>query len=307
MTRRYEHSDAFAKLKGIRERLEGNATTPQYLLTLDNYITNAVTPLIRYTNVIEALVANLLGWQERNRKRKASFLSPDDFRLRAVVWLCTPSLQDKLDSFRKLSIDRGALLSACSSFVAATRFYVSLRSGTSGLPVEDALARAAVVEREFGATSDLLLCVREVDKWLADATDFRSKILEKYVRLCLVRAQFDYVNVFNLTVPLNDIVQAYVLAAGRAIDKCDHRQGVLTTHVTYWLLTARAALLKSPTTVPIEDAHVEHQAHAVQDPAVDALERAQLSANLKFVSVVLDPDGYGRAFLGLAGPLPPLD
>jgi len=293
----YAHSYAFAQLKRVQERIASNATTPQYLKALDNMLLNAVRPLILNTDVAQDFIANLLGWQERNRKRKASFLDPDEFRLRAVVWLCTPAAVDRVATFGRLSLDRGAVIEMCSAFLSQTAPYLNACQSADPNDVES-IALKQSFEEHFRTGRALIAVVREVQLWFDRAVDFRSQILEKYIRLAITKAQYDYSHVFKLTVPLDDLVQSYVLAAGRAIDKCDHTQGVLTNHVTNWLLTARAHMLKHVPHESTEDLQHEPAQNTFLS-AQDSMESTQSARNLLLVAKLLDPDGFGRAFLGL--------
>lgn len=293
----YTHSSAFARLKRVDERLASNATTPQYLKSLDNLLGNAVAPLILHTDVVSDFLANLLGWQERNRKRKASFLDPDSFRLRAVIWLCTPSITERIATFPKLCLDRGAVIEMCSDFLTQAQPYLDA-CNTHDINDANAFATKAMYESTYRAGRSLIMVVREVAVWLDRATDFRAQILEKYIRLALTKAQYDYTHTFRLRVPLDDLVQSYVFAAGRAIDKCDPAQGVLTNHVTNWLLTARSHMLKQ---LP-HDSTEELTHEPTQDTflsAQDSLEAQQSARSILLAAKLLDPEGYGRACLGL--------
>lgn len=298
----YTHSHSFAKLKRVEERMASNATTPQYLKALDNLILKAVTPILLHTSFVEDYVASMLGWQEMNRKRKSSFLDPDAFRLRAVVWLCTSSKEAKLATLPKLSLDRGAFLELCSDFLNTLDPYIKA-CDLDGMDLDEALKVKHRFESAFPQNARLLSAAREVTFWFEKATDFRTQILEKYIRLCLTKAQSDYTRVFQCRVSLDDLVQTYVMAAGRAIDKCDHTQGVLTNHITNWLLTARAYMLKHNPThgVSHEDSDCEYTVHSdsASLSALDELENKQTARDLLFVAKLLDPEGYGRAYLGI--------
>lgn len=296
----YQHSQAFATLKRTKEAIGSNATTPQYLLTLDNLLLNAVRSLLLTTDAVETMVANLLGWQEQHRRRKVSFLDPSKFRQLAVVWLCTPSKPEKLATFSRLCLDRGTLFDLCSRFLDDTVRYVSVCDGRTELSYTEALAYKHQIEAQYRSNSALLPCCRDARLWYVRALAFRDAILQKFTRLCITTAQTEYTTVFGCRVPLDDLVQTYLLAATRAIDKCDPNQGVLTSHIQYWLLTARNAMdrvapREEEPTSDVLDAEADQQAISIEDHAVSADSVNQLLA----VARLLDEEGYGRAFLGL--------
>ena len=63
------------------------------------------------------------------------------------------------------------------------------------------------------------------------------------MRLALMTAKRTYTDL-NCEVPLDDLVQIYLVYLNKAIDRCDSRQGVLTTYIQNWFYPAKAEATK---------------------------------------------------------------
>lgn len=302
----YEHSSTFASLKGLNETLKGNHTSAQYLETLDTLIDNALRPIIQSTALFEGFVCQLIGWQEANRKRKVSFLDRHEFTALACAWLLIPSKIDKSFQARRLRIERGALLEFLNTFLESSEHYLQACSarltGPNGqvLPLDEQLSYRRSVEEAYGSPVLMRPYLMEAHYWWNRAQEFKNLILEKYVRLCLMSAQNDYRHTFKCKVKLDDIIQSYLLAAIRAIDKCDARQGVLTTHIRNWFLTARASLAASMRDELSEVADDEQLADMQGSVDPVDLDIASRIEGVRFIARLADPTGAGRAYLGIS-------
>lgn len=301
----YEHSVTFALLKGYEETLEGNHTSAQYLETLDKMIDNALQPLIQSTSLFEGFVCQILGWQEANRKRKVSFLDRHEFLQLACAWLLLPTKVEKSLQSRRLRIERGALLEFLHTVIEASHNYLRACDATltddygNLLPLEVQIAFRKEIEDAYNSPVTLRPYLLQSVYWTRQATRFKEMLLEKYIRFCLVNAQKDYVQVFETKVNLDDLIQGYMLAAMRAIDKCDARQGVLTPYIRTWFLTARASFLEELPTASrdnLEETETDDP-DRVTEPT--DLEEKQDIEYVRQVARLADPEGYGRAYLGI--------
>lgn len=302
----YEHSATFASLKGLRETLEGNHTSAQYLETLDNLIDNALQPIIQSTSLFEGFLCQLLGWQEANRKRKVSFLDRHEFTNLACAWLLIPSRIERSFQSRRLRIERGALLEFLNCFNEAVAPYLlacdANLTDSKGrlLPTDAQIAYRREVEAAYNSPVTLRPYILQAAHWTKVALHFKGLIIEKYIRLSLVNAQRDYTTVFEMKVKLDDVIQNYNLAAIRAVDKCDARQGVLTTYIRNWFLTARADILdgipQDNATASLDETN-DHSLEKSTDPP--DMETEQNIEHVRTIARLVDPEGYGRAFLGI--------
>ena len=304
----YQHSAAFASLKRLKETLNTNLTSAHYLQALDVMLMNGLMPIVRNTACFDGFITQLIGWQEANRKRKVSFLNRNEFMQIALAWLLIDTREGKAHQVSKLKLDRAAIFEFLYLFVESTEDYVSACSGQLKrdgilLSLSEQQVYVSQVEEAFLASGVLLPHIHEAKRWVQYASQFKELIVEKYVRLCLQTAQADYANYFDLDVNLDDLVQSYLLAAQRAIDKCDPNQGVLTSYVQFWLKTARAqkaaerkqdAVVTSST---LEDKVAEYDSGMTE--MSDSLEQAQLIEQVRQIARLVDPEGYGRAFLGI--------
>ena len=307
-TGQYEHSEAFASLKRLQETLSTNLVSAHYLQALDKMLHNGIAPVVRNTGCFEGFLTGLIGWQEANRKRKVSFLDRNEFIQIAIAWLLIPTREGKAQQVVRLKLDRAANFEFLESFLESTQDYVLACSGLLNrngqlLPYEHQRAYIAHVEKAFGSSGNLLPHIHEARYWLEFAVKFKTTILEKYVRLVLKTAQSDYQHYFKCAVNLDDLVQSYLLAAQRAIDKCDANQGVLTPYVQLWLKTAKAQKVaerkNDSNTYSIDDSSPGVEAPSEAMEASECIEHNELVEHVRCIARLIDPEGYGRAYLGI--------
>jgi len=282
-------------------------TSYQYLSGYDELLRKAVEPIVRESNFARSFVANLMGWQEKHFRRKVSFLSRAKAQQRSLEFLLSHP-DRRVRAFHNIQLERGVITSLINGFLLATEdaaiaanLEPSLRR--EGEDWNQFYARCrmvtASVEEALGCSS-LLRVRREAEYWMATAMDFREKIMQKYYRLCITTAQRDYVGFFNHSIPLDDIINSYLMATARAIDKCDYRQGVLTSHITKWFLTAREHVGKSRGStslqlsemLPLED--MDSLSVSSQESFLLQQEETRV---LREVAALVDPTGMGRTFL----------
>ncbi len=305
----YQSSFVFEMMKKSQEEIPVNMTSFQYLSIYDEFLYKAVAPIVEETNFARVFVANLLGWQEKNFRRKISFKPRREATLRGLEFIVA-SPQDQLRKFRRIYLERGVLAELVTAFITATEeasrassLSVEMRQEGEDLLMFQARCRYVLESTNRDLCSVNAIRIRRDSMyWLNQAIHFRELILQKYYRLCLTTAQRDYVNHFKHTVPLNDIINSYVLAATRAIDKCDFRQGVLTSHITNWFLTARENVGRSrgSSSVLLNEAvsfdEIEDTAGSGQEEGLLAHEQLRI---LSEVAKLVDPSGAARTYLRL--------
>jgi len=301
---KYESSVVFRDLKNIRERISGNLTTYQYLISYDDMLDNAVYPVIRDCRFFDTFILRLVGWQEKNFRRKVSFLDRKSFPHLAMNFLVSKGTEARMKAFRSMSLDRGIRVEALNTYYSLLGSYEKA-CDLDGYDIESALHLKKQTEDSFACTApSLLSSVRESRYWLSVASEFKQKLLEKYVRLCLTTAQRDYTNYFDCSVKLDDLIQTYLIAASRAIDKCDYKQGVLTSHVQNWLFTARDSMAK------MRDRNTDsHELINLDDVDTHSSQNhEEISIQLESVNVIselarlMDPVGAARCYLQLSEP-----
>jgi hypothetical protein len=303
----YAHSTNFAGMKNIAEQFDSNLTSAQYLQALDSLLFRAYAPIILATNSFDALVGQLIGWQETTRKRKVSFQHRDEFIPIALTWLCLPSREEKAARAVDLLLDRAALAEFVETFIRSMERFEQasnlLLTDQDGNPcsIEEHLAFAHSVVSSCGATSIgvLLNAITESKLYISRYHKFAEAIMTRFTRLCLMTAQRDYVNVFGHSIDLNDAVQVYMMVARRAIDKCDPRQGVLTSHIQSWLKSGRSIIADQQkgdgSAITLDDTEEE----PYEGSEAEAVSRNEHSSRVSEIARLVDPEGYGRAWLGL--------
>jgi hypothetical protein len=89
----------------------------------------------------------------------------------------------------------------------------------------------------------LYSAIRQSDYWAEKAFAFKELIVQKYTRLALMNAKHTYVDI-TYQIKLDDVIQTYLVYLSKAIDRCDARQGVLTTFIQTWFYSAKAEVIR---------------------------------------------------------------
>lgn len=135
----------------------------------------------------------------------------------------------------------------------------------------------------------------EVQYWESCAQNFKALILQKYVRMALLQAQSTYKELAH-SYPLGDITQIYLIYVAKAIDRCDSRQGVLTTFISSWLKSAKADAAKHAK----EAYHQSYEELIEEGTALGEVMPETTFEELEHISSVAkkyDKDGVVRAVL----------
>jgi hypothetical protein len=310
---KYEHSKTFASLKKIKETIGTNFSSYQYLSTLDSLLYKVIRPLVDNTHFVDHFLAKILAWQYQNPKRKVSSLPRSDLASCVTLFLVATSTDRKMKLLKKIKLDRGVLSEMIRLWLKVCEPYGHLATSV-GMDKQAYLYEEQLLEIKASLKQDHSLygAYQQVNYWWSYYLEFRNRVLEKYVRLCLSQAQKDYV-AFKHRVPMEDVIQIYLVNAAKALDKCDTEKGVLTTHITNWLKHAKnqvvashlsdtayvlpknsktvGTFLAKANTVSLDDV-VEGDLTKEDTDAgeVDAIRR---------ISKLFDPRGLGRICLGI--------
>jgi hypothetical protein len=320
----YRHSEAFSKLKRIQETIPNNLTTVEYLKTLDLLLESAFLPILESTRFIDTFLAKILAWQSTNPKRKTTSEGKKDLPSYVTLFLISNSPEQKLKIYNRIGFDRGITMEMIRRWLSMMNDYAE-RLNIPEPTLEDQRIMYRIQHmldmNEDGYPFGAYL---QTKFWFSKVEYFKSLILEKYTRLCLNTAQQDYVKCFQHKIPLDDVLQIYLMAASKAIDKCDANRGVLTTHIQYWLMSARNVAAKNylesdgkatPVVIPesqeivekfvSEDSRASEASDKMFESVEDKFERQGTIDRVRQVAKFFDPTGYGRLVMGIGEYLSP--
>jgi len=196
-------------------------------------------------------------------------------------------------------INRGILFGFLSLFLNKLKAYEPLHSPF--VVMNDVIRRSEMykIEQEVGLKpgGSLYAALQQVRYWDEKARDFKGKIIQKYTRMALLQAKATYED-FNHYVKLDDVVQIYLLVVSRAIDRCDARQGVITTFTQNWFKSARSEvreLAKTQGDQSFEELSEEH-GDAVSDIIGYCIPDTtpELEQHIAYVAKQVDKQGYLR-------------
>lgn len=294
----YKASRIFGAIKIQKDLLEGNMTTSQYMNQLDSYLYSALRAIETNTNYLDNVIAGLIGWQEKNFRRRVSLMSKREFIQAAVLWLLK-SREERVRDLPSLKLDRGVIASVCQSFLDLTEGYTRAMQNKE-LTQADLAAVYSAEQKLLIQGGSLHRAVAAVKYRSDQAIEFKGKILSKYSRMSIMAAKRDYTDYFEFRINLDDMCCEYLLAAARAIDKCDYEKGPLTTHIQNWFYTARSHCQKRYDTGLMEkstdfsETPTEDSTYSLED-SLDTSE----SELVRRLAKIADPSGIGRRALGI--------
>jgi hypothetical protein len=299
----YQHSKSFEQLKGINESITGNLTSLQYLQTLDMFLWRALEPI---HSECPSLFNNYLAKVVAHQSLRAStkFSSDDRTKLPILLFnlLSEPDPKKAHEHAKSMHINRGILFGFISMFLNKLKYYETLNSPFVELDGVFRKSEMYRIEQEMGLRTggSLYAAMQQVRYWDEKARDFKGKIIQKYTRMALLNAKAAYAD-YNHYVKLDDVVQVYLMIVSKAIDRCDARQGVLTTFIQSWFKSAKsevANMAKGQLDQSYEALSEEH-GDAVSDIIGFSLPdtTSELEQHISYVAKQMDRQGYIRAAL----------
>lgn len=312
MAGKYVHSESFAALKGVDEKIVQNLTSFQYLTVLDNMLYESLAPLLVNTKFFDVFLAQVIGWQTLNPKRKTCGVGRVGLVSLSTLFYLTSEPKQKLKIVKKMKLHRNILFECITRWLDLMQEYPSLSLRMGSPEVLDAISE--MHEKGLMRTGYSLHSTYTTTLfWYKKSKTFKEQIMEKYTRMTISTAQRDYADmidhgVISTTENLNDMVQAYMMTMSKAIDKCDADKGVLTTYINSWLKSAKNNVEKRSSSdgtqihkklgvQKIEHVELDDVEDTVSDD--DARDRDDLIKRVRHVAKIFDPKGYGRLALGI--------
>jgi len=234
-------SSIVSSLKTVKEQIQGNYTSSQLLQVLDRLLEQAIVPIIENTTFMDRIVSVIIGWYTDNPCRKISSIGREKTFSLLFLYLAAKTVRAKKRILRQLRLERNILISTITLFLEHVRPYRDLM--IRKIKTKDPFRRASLqqnlddIEKQVGAVSEVYPMCETVTYWLAEAMRFKNMILEKYMRHIVNRAHA-FQSQSGSRVDIEDLIQNFVLAASKAIDKADAGQGTLTTYINHWLKNA---------------------------------------------------------------------
>ncbi|QRE00045.1 hypothetical protein [Burkholderia phage BCSR5] len=302
----YTHSKVFEDLKATKEKVSDNYTSLQYLQTLDMFLWNALEPIIiECPTFFKVYATKMVGRQIR--KASAKFSSDDRGKLPIHLFnLLTSDNPKKMIENAKLHyFNRGILFGAVNLFLAQTQRYTKLSSPFHKMDMFQRRAEMRAIEQLVGMrpSGNLYGAIEQVKHWSEKAREWHSQIVEKYTRMTIMQAQACYKD-YNHAYPLDDTIQVFMTVMIRAINRCDARQGVLTTFIQNWLKSARSEvddIIRKMNKDQSFEALTEEYGDAITEVLgfTDADKSYELRQALSKAAKRADPNGIVRVMLGI--------
>ena len=292
----YQHSETFAALKDIREELDGNLTTYQYLEVLDYFIEASIDPLASVVpGMLDSFYAAVTAWQSHKPSIKFSRDAKVDMPVKLFNALTTTG-RTKRAFQRSMNLNRGLLFGLLTLFSRSVSSYRRLHNPTENFKRERRIVLMRKVENGLAVTGNLHSAILQFDWYSAKAYRFKELITQKYTRMALMSAKRTYTDL-SFNVPLDDIVQIYLIFLNKAIDRCDSRQGVLTTFIQTWFYSARSEVQKGLA----DDQHTSYDDWVEKLPIkhIETSHPYEALQHLAHEAKVLDPQGVVRFSLNI--------
>ncbi len=293
----YIHSEVFARLKNIKETVTEQYTTYQWLSVLDHFIESAIDPIATaYPDLADVYFAKVVAWQSHRPSVKYS--RDDKFKLPVLLFnSLTTQGREKREYQKKMLLNRGLLFGLISTFEKTVNSYMRLHDPYLRIKKSRRQALIALAEQRT-KSSHLYSAVMQSRYYAKKAYWFKELIVQKYTRLALMHAKKAYEDT-DFVISLNDIIQIYLIYLAKAIDRCDSRQGVLTTFIQTWFYSAKAEIMKLSILEGKTSSYEELLETGMASHSIDPDNRFELVQHICVTAKQLDPQGCLRFALGI--------
>lgn len=294
----YEHSEVFASLKVIKEEVKVNLTTAQWLQTLDFFIESALDPIVTaWPAFLDSFFAKVVAWQITRPSIKFSRIDKADLAVHFFNAVTTENKTKRLHQ-KKMLLNRGVLLGCVRLFLQTVNEYKQVASCSTELSREQRDAYLFQFHESTGCSLHLYSAIRQSEFYEEKATHFKSLIVQKYIRLALTNAQRAY-KMVEFRERLDDIIQIYLGYMSRAIDRCDSRQGVLTTFIQSWFHSARCEVIRRVGETMHSSYDELSEGHNPNAGRTDPDSTAETMQHVSYIAKRCDPHGVVRHTLGI--------
>lgn len=299
----YQSSIAFGQLKQIHENIQGNYSSAQYVEVLDFLLYQSLEPLLEHTRLFQGWLPQVLAWYNTNSNRKISAVSKEELQTLVCMFLLAPP-DKRLAVLKRMRLERNLLADVADKFLTTAHTYRQVVEqrylNRDSRPVLEREQRRieALVGLENG---DMYSLYQTVSVWFSYYTEFRGYIGEKFIRLALMKAKETY-ELVECELPLDDCIQHYLMAVGKAIDKFDVALGSLASYVGQWFLNARTQVRKEISVKCESLDQMQDQGFTLGDEDNDVynqVERKETIERIRLIAKLADPVGLARIHLGI--------
>lgn len=240
------HSVTIERLKESPQRLSSSITTFQLMSTLDTLIYRFLAPIIETSSLFDTFVPTTLYWSITNSRRKISGINNKKLIALLTFYMTRTTQEERLVVIAKMRLERNLLFSLGRIYLNLGKQYrkqydLYTRKKAKDKDAQKNLKRLTELSAVFNGNSDKTYsAIHEVEFWYKQAQEFHSQIAERYYKLIVNSAVLLHKNNPE-RYDLEDIAQNFLVATYKAIDKCDHNKGTLTSYVQNWIKDARTS------------------------------------------------------------------
>ena len=227
--------------------LKVNLTGSQIEHIFDSINSQMIYNLNQFTTVLEPYFVQLLGWVANNRRKKISSLArPKQLNL-LFYSIYTDNRSSKFRTICKLKLDRSFIRGIVTDFLKTVKDYPNLyMKYLRGESTNADISRMVTYETLTGCSrAHLYPLINNLEQLLALSLDFRSQIAIKYYKFI-----WKLVNKTAKSTPRyldkDDLMQNYIAACLKALDRYDSTKGALTSYIRFWILNNDQSAEESP-------------------------------------------------------------
>ncbi len=221
-----------------------NLTGDNIQSVLDNLLYRALEPFVFRCSIFDTQLVYILSRITQNKKRKLCSLDREQAMSNICKALVTQDLSYKLGCLSSVKIERNLTHRFIHKFLTeATKYkenyqcYLSTKDSKEKKRLEQKLKTFA----SFIGCDDF----HQIPVILGQAEDFlylyykyRNSVVGHYVRMAYKFSK-SYRESKTNYLDSKDVVQNFLYAIAKAIDKYDSSKGALTSYVNYWILNAQ--------------------------------------------------------------------
>lgn len=217
-----------------------NLTGGNIQIVLDNLLYRALEPIVFHTNIFDTQIVHVLSRITTNKKRKLVSIE----RERAISLLAKALTETnhkiKFSLIEQAKIERSIIHRFINNVLTELNVFDSLYKSNllkKSIYIEN---KMQVIASSLGASDyENLYCVRaQVTEFIDSYFSYRNSIVDHYIKFSHKMSNNFRGSKLN-NYDRNDVLQNFLSAVTKAIDKYDSSKGALTSYINYWILNAQ--------------------------------------------------------------------
>ena len=224
----------------MSETVNQNLTGGNIQIVLDNLLYRALEPIVSHMNIFDTQIVHILAKITTNKKRKLVSTEREVAISLLAKALTETNLKIKFSLIEQTKIERSIIHRFINNVLIELTVFdqlYKLNISKRDVCLEN---KMKVIASSLGASNyEDLYCVKaQVTEFIEAYYSYRNSIVDHYIKFSHKMSNNFRGQKLN-NYDSHDVLQNFLSAVTKAIDKYDSSKGALTSYINYWILNAQ--------------------------------------------------------------------